>query len=146
MFPQPQGVQRGLATLRKRSCPSQEACGLCLSVREVEACEALYGSPARLKRGVRCFGEAKVLYCRKANHFRQGVQCRCTCIQTSTLLALSPLAGCQPKVAQSNIPCVTPWSVGIFDNCCPADSRRLSSRATAGKSITLNTPLVRWQG
>ena len=90
--------------------------------------------------------EVKVLYYRKAPYFRQGLQCRCTCIQMSMSPALSPLAGCQPQVAQSNILCATPQSAGISGNCCQADGRRSSSKATVGKCITLNTPLAKWQG
>src|SRR5207244_485445 len=44
----------------------------------------------QLMPGVRCFGKAQALYYGKGNNFRQGVQCRCTCIQMSTLLALFP--------------------------------------------------------
>ena len=104
------------------------------------------GCWAHLMPGVRCFGEAKGLYYGKANHCGRGLPCRCTCMQTCMLPVLSPLTGCQPKAVQSNIPCATPRSVGISGNCCPADGRRSSSKATVGRCITLNMPLAKWQG
>src|SRR5439155_14941724 len=100
----------------------------------------------QLMPGVRCFGKAQALYYGKGNNFRQGVQCRCTCIQMSTLLALFPRAGCPPPVARSSILCATPLSVNICDNCSPDDGRKSSSKAIMGKCITLNTPLATWPG